>query len=75
MKKNIHPNYHEITVKLTNGQSFKTRSTYGKEGDTVALDIDPFSHPVWTGEGQRLVDTAGQIGKFSKRYKGFSSKI
>ena len=71
--KNIHPDYHEIIVKLTNGQTFKTRSTYGTPGEVVALDIDPFSHPVWTGEGQKLVDTGGQIGKFTKRFKGFAN--
>ena len=71
--KNIHPDYHEIIVKLTNGQTFKTRSTYGNPGEVVALDIDPFSHPVWTGEGPKLVDTGGQIGKFTKRFKGFAN--
>ena len=50
MKKNIHPDYHEITVVMTDGTEFKTRSTMGKEGDVVRLDIDPASHPAWTGE-------------------------
>ena len=36
MKKDIHPEYHEITVVMTDGSEFKTRSTYGKEGDSVA---------------------------------------
>ena len=68
MKKNIHPDYHEISVVLTNGEKFKTKSTYGKAGETINLDIDPISHPAWTGAGQKLVDTAGQISKFNKRY-------
>ncbi|MBR1944422.1 MAG: 50S ribosomal protein L31 [Alphaproteobacteria bacterium] len=73
--KNIHPDYHEITVKLTNGKTFKTRSTYGQQGSVISLDIDPFSHPVWTGEGQKLVDTGGQISKFTRRFKGFANNI
>ncbi|MDR3224540.1 MAG: 50S ribosomal protein L31 [Holosporales bacterium] len=68
MKKNIHPEYHVISVVLTNGEKFETRSVYGKAGDTVNLDIDHLTHPAWTGTGQKLVDTAGQIGKFNKRY-------
>ncbi len=69
MKKEIHPDYHEITVVMTDGTEFKTRSTYGKAGDTLRLDIDPKSHPAWTGE-HRLVDTGGQVAKFQRRFKG-----
>ena len=47
MKNNIHPDYHKITVVMTDGTTFETRSTMGKEGDTVRLDIDPASHPAW----------------------------
>ena len=63
MKKNIHPEYHEITVVMTDGSSFKTRSTWGKAGDTLRLDIDPKSHPAWTGV-HRLIDSGGQLAKF-----------
>ena len=49
MKKDIHPKYHEINVVMTDGSSFKTRSTWGKEGDTLKLEIDSKSHPAWTG--------------------------
>ena len=41
MKEGIHPEYHEITVVMTDGSSYKTRSTFGKAGDTLRLDIDP----------------------------------
>lgn len=71
MKQNTHPDYHKITVVMTDGTKFETRSTWGKEGDVLQLDIDPISHPAWTGAGQRLVDTGGQISKFSKRYQNF----
>ncbi len=70
MKKNIHPDYHEVTVVMTDGTQYKTRSTYGKEGDTIRLDIDPLSHPAWTGV-QRLLDTGGQLAKFNKKFAAF----
>ncbi|CAK0763425.1 50S ribosomal protein L31 [Azospirillaceae bacterium] len=73
MKADIHPEYHEINVVMTDGTSFTTRSTWGKAGDTMRLDIDPKSHPAWTGV-QKLMDTGGQIAKFNKRYAGFGLK-
>jgi large subunit ribosomal protein L31 len=71
MKKDIHPNYHEINIVMTDGTTYKTRSTWGKEGDTMRLDIDPKSHPAWTGGSQRLVDVGGQLAKFNKRFQNF----
>jgi large subunit ribosomal protein L31 len=56
MKPGIHPEYHEITVVMTDGTQFKTRSCYGKEGDSLRLDIDPKSHPAWTGQ-HRIIDS------------------
>lgn len=70
MKKDIHPEYHTITVELTDGTSFTTRSTWGAEGDTLKLDIDPHSHSAWTGGVQRVLDK-GQVAKFNKRFKDF----
>ena len=49
MKAEIHPNYHTITVVMTDGTEYQTRSTWGKEGDKLNLDIDSKSHPAWTG--------------------------
>jgi large subunit ribosomal protein L31 len=71
MKKEIHPEYHTITVVMTDGTTFQTRSTWGNEGDTLNLDIDPASHPAWTGGAQRIVDTGGRVGRFKKRYANF----
>ncbi len=68
MKVGIHPDYHEINVIMTDGSTFKTRSTYGTEGDTLRLDVDPKSHPAWTGGQQRLMDTGGQLSRFNKRF-------
>lgn len=73
MKKQGHPEYHEITVVMTDGSEFQTRSTYGKAGDKLHLDVDPKSHPAWTGV-HRLVDSGGQLAKFNKRFKGFGDK-
>ncbi len=73
MKKDIHPDYHEITVVMTDGSEYKTRSTYGKAGASMRLDIDPKTHPAWTGE-HRLVDSAGQVAKFNKRFAGLGVK-
>lgn len=74
MKKDVHPDYHTITVAMTDGETFETRSTWGAEGDTLTLDIDPKSHPAWTGGAGRLVDTGGQVAKFNKRFGGFGLK-
>ncbi|MCA8879499.1 MAG: 50S ribosomal protein L31 [Rhodobacteraceae bacterium] len=70
MKKGIHPDYHFIDVKMTDGTVLRTRSTYGKEGDTLALEIDPSSHPAWTGGSAKLMDTGGRVSKFKKKYEG-----
>ena len=52
MKKNIHPDYHKIKVVMTDGTEFETKSTWGKENDTLKLDIDPKSHFASTGRSQ-----------------------
>ncbi|MDC0227850.1 50S ribosomal protein L31 [Alphaproteobacteria bacterium] len=73
MKKDIHPDYHEITVVMTDGTKFKTRSTMGKSGDSLKLDIDPKSHPAWTGQ-HRILDSGGQVARFNKRFSGLGVK-
>jgi large subunit ribosomal protein L31 len=73
MKKDGHPDYHEITVVMTDGTEFVTRSTYGKPGDKLHLDIDPKTHPAWTGM-HRMVDRGSQLAKFNKRFAGIGGK-
>jgi len=73
MKSDIHPEYHTINVVMTDGTSFQTRSTWGNEGDTLQLDIDPKSHPAWTGGGQQLVDRGGRVSRFNQKF-GFLKK-
>ena len=70
MKAETHPAYHMITVKMTGGTTYQTRSTWGKEGDTLSLDIDPNSHPAWTGGSAKLMDTGGRVSKFKNKYAG-----
>jgi large subunit ribosomal protein L31 len=74
MKPEIHPDYHTIKVQMTDGTVFETRSTWGKEGDTMTLDIDPTSHPAWTGGNQRLLDAGGRVAQFNKRFGGLTLK-
>src|SRR3546814_9150554 len=50
MKKDIHPDYHMITVKMTDGTEYQTRSTWGSEGDVMTLEIDPTAHPARSEE-------------------------
>ena len=72
MKSDIHPDYHTIKVVMTNGTEFLTCSTYGKEGDTLNLDIDPSTHPAWTGGSQQLLDRGGRLSRFNSRFGGLS---
>ena len=64
MKQEIHPNYQEIDVTCACGSSFKTRSTMGEE---LHIEICSECHPFFTGK-QKLVDTAGRVDRFNKRY-------
>ena len=73
MKADIHPDYHTIKVVMTDGTEYETRSTWGTEGAVMNLEIDPKSHPAWTGQ-QRVVDTGGQIAKFNKKFAGIGAR-
>ncbi len=68
MKSGIHPDYHPITIVMTDGTKFVTRSTYGKSGDTMNLDIDPKSHPAWTGGLTTILDRGGRVSRFNKKF-------
>lgn len=65
MKEGIHPSYNEINVSCSCGNTFKTRSTSNKD---FHLDVCSACHPFYTGK-QKIVDTAGQIDKFRRKYK------
>lgn len=65
MKEGIHPNYQTITVKCACGNSFETRSTLT---DSLNIEICSVCHPFYTGK-QKIIDTAGRVGRFKNRYK------
>lgn len=73
MKPDIHPKYHTIKVVMTDGTEFETRSTWGKEGDVMRLEIDSKSHPAWTGV-HRMIDSGGQVAKFNRRFANLGLK-
>lgn len=64
MKADIHPKYEEITVVMTDGTKFKTRSTIGQE--ELRLDVDSKTHPAWVG-GHHMKKT-GQMEKFNNKF-------
>ena len=70
MKQGIHPDYHKITIQMTDGTKYDTYSTWGKEGDVLQLDVDPKTHPAWVG-GVNLRKT-GQMEKFQNKFGSFS---
>lgn len=76
MKKDIHPEYNEVTVVLTNGDSFKTKSCYNKADKTIKLDVDPFNHPAWKVTSSNFVNTKNnQVAKFNTKFgNAFSAK-
>ncbi len=67
MRPDIHPDYKEINVTCGCGNSFSTRSTYGK--DELHIEVCSQCHPFYTGK-QKIVDTAGQVDKFRRRFSG-----
>ena len=69
MKENIHPDYHEIKIVMTDGTEYTTRSCWGKPGDVMRLDIDPLNHPAWTGGNAQILEK-GRLTKFGNKYAG-----
>ena len=74
MKPEIHPDYHFITVVMTDGETYRTRSTFGKTDATLNLDIDPKTHPAWTGGSQHLLDRGGRVSRFNAKFGAFTRK-
>jgi large subunit ribosomal protein L31 len=64
MQAGIHPAYSEITVTCSCGNTFSTRSTVGKD---LHLEVCSACHPFYTGK-QKIMDTAGRVDKFRRRY-------
>jgi large subunit ribosomal protein L31 len=74
MTAEILKDYDNINVVMTDGTEDQTRSTCGKEGDKLNVDIDSKSHPAWTGGTQQLLDRGGRVSRFQKKFSGFLKK-
>ncbi|KAF0187090.1 MAG: large subunit ribosomal protein L31 [Hyphomonadaceae bacterium] len=74
MKAEVHPNYDFLTVTMTDGTVFTTRSTMGGEGKKLNLDIDPSSHPAWTGGNSTMLDRGGRVSRFKDKFGGIFKK-
>ena len=70
MKNGIHPEYKEISVICSCGNTFKTRSTLGRE---LHVEVCAVCHPFYTGK-QKIVDTAGRVERFKQKYAKAGSK-
>lgn len=65
MKPDIHPSYEMVKVTCSCGNTFETRSTVGRE---LHIEVCSACHPFYTGK-QKIMDTAGQVDKFRRRYR------
>jgi large subunit ribosomal protein L31 len=74
MKKGVHPNYHFVNVVLNDGTTYRTRTTWGEPDQKLQLDIDPSTHPAWTGGQQQLLDRGGRLTRFNKRFGDYVKK-
>jgi len=69
MKPKIHPKYEKATVTCACGNTFETRTTTGD----IKIEICSECHPFFTGK-QKLVDSAGRIEKFNRKYNRLGNK-
>ncbi len=75
---NLHPQYNEITVVMTDGKTFKTRSTYGQKhdgSDVMKLDVDITTHPAWTKQVNYINQKSSEVAKFNDRYSGLKFNL
>ena len=70
MKPSIHPEYKDITVSCTCGNTFQTRSTLGQD---LAIEVCSSCHQFYTGK-QKILDTAGRVDKFRKKYAAAAAR-
>ncbi len=66
MKADIHPEYNDVKVTCSCGNTFETRSTLGQE--ELSIEVCSSCHPFYTGK-QKIVDTAGRVDKFRRKYR------
>ena len=69
-----HPEQHNITLKLSNKSEIQIKTTWGKEGDVLKADVDPFNHPAWQDSAKNYVNVNDdRINKFNKKFGGFGN--
>ncbi|MDR1338312.1 MAG: 50S ribosomal protein L31 [Rickettsiales bacterium] len=68
MKKGIHPQYHEINVKMTDGKTVKMFSSVKKD---LVLSTDNLNHSAWTGQRSNAGDKGRRAADFKKKFDGF----
>ncbi len=67
-----HPEQHEIDVVMTDGSKIKVKTTWGKAGDVLTLDVDPKNHPAWQKDGQSFINVNDErVSKFKKKFGDF----
>lgn len=72
-KDGIHPKQHLVNVEMTDGSKFQILTTWGKEGDTLKLDVDPRNHPAWQEKAQNFVNANDErVTKFKKKFGDFN---
>jgi large subunit ribosomal protein L31 len=68
----IHPNQHIINVIMTDGSKFDIQTTWGKEGESLRLDLDPKNHPAWQDKAQNFINANDErVTKFNKKFGNF----
>lgn len=71
MKEGIHPEYKEITVVMTDGAEFQTRTAANVPNGVIRLDVDPLNHPAWKGGSGMISSRKGQAAKFENKFGRF----
>lgn len=70
----IDPKQHTVNVKMTDGSTFPILTTWGKEGDTLPLDVDPRNHPAWQEKAQNFINANDErVNKFNQKFGGFGN--
>ena len=70
VQKNIPPAQHKVNIKLTNGETIEILTSWGKEGDSLTLDTDPFKHIAWKEDKTIKI---GSTGEKNKKFSDFDS--
>ncbi len=70
MKKDIHPEYKETTISCACGNVIHTRSTK----ENIKVEVCSVCHPFYTGETQKIIDTAGRVERFKRKYAKFNKE-